>query len=434
MGASALRFARKARDGFPPTLLGLVVAAASALALFHYGLARIDLVLLVAGAVGLATCVLTTLLVGGTAFALWWKQRHAAEGMPLRLETSRPVPTGFSIPTLWWVPFVRVTWAWSEPGGFVRTHKARGRLWEEALPARRGIREGIVRTFDVRDVFGLARVTFTAAEKRPIKVAPTAGALRQMHVVRSMAGGSDIAHHDGPPEGERMDMRNYSAGDPIRYVLWKVFARSRELVIRTPERALSPIRQTVAYLVTGDGDEPAAGAAKVAVDCGALGSDWVLGADGTGEYAKAASAALDVLARSGDTSAADGGVGLEKFLRSATPASTGRAVVFVPPRPGPWLTRAAAAARARATGGGFSSVEFVVCTDGVARDTDTPRWRRWLERKAERNETTMTPASASELAKVVEALSAARARVLIVDRVQGRVYTEGLTKLAGYKS
>ena len=417
---------RRAHALWPLTWLGAFVGAGSTWALVTLGIRRVDLLLLVIGGVGCVLTALSLLTTVATAIGLYaqLRKRPPGKGDPLHLECGHATRTGFSLPSLWWVPFVRVTWTWRMPDVEVRTRKQRGRLWEEISPARRGLRTEIVRALEVSDVFGLARVSFPFREERDVRFIPSVGALKSMHVVRSMSGGSDVTHPDGPADGERMDMRNYNPGDPIRFVLWKVFARSRQLVVRTPERALSPIRQTVAYLVSGAGDEPAAGAARVAVDTGALGSEWVLGSDGSPENARSKAQAIELLARSAETTSEDGGEGLAHFLRTAVPGSNGRAVVFVPGRPGPWLAKVVAAARARSTQGRGSPVEFVVCTDGVRPEPKTRGFARFLARATVKSEPSGgggRPGS-DELAQVVDALTGSRARVLIIDRRTGRCF------------
>lgn len=420
-----LRWIRIAVDLFPFTLLGLLCAGGATLALLYYGVKRIDLVLLVVGAVGLVLGVLTLITTVPAALVTWRRLRRLPEGEALRIECGFAARTGLRVRRLWWMPFAKVSWTWTSPPATVRLVRERWDLLEEIVPQRRGLSDEIVRRVEVGDAFGLTRIAFTVRQKRTVRFAPSVGALRTMHVVRSIAGGEDISHPEGPATGERVDMRHYTPGDPIRYVLWKVFARSRQLIIRTPERAISPVRQTVAYLVAGDGDEPAAGAARMAVDSGALGSEWVFGADGNDVVAKSGTQALELLARSAHTAPGGRGAGLKDFLTKSTPASVGRAVVFVPSRPGPWLDRVLAAVRARAgTNLPYSGVEFVVCVDGIIR----PDRRAFLKRIAQRKvepEGTVVPASSDEVAKVIAALSAVRSKVLLVDRVKGRVYAEG---------
>ena len=415
---------RTAVDLFPLTPLGLLVLAGCAFALVGYGFRRTDLVLLVIGAVGLALGALAVLVVGATALGVYLVLRKRTGGETLRLECGYPTRTGFSISNLWYVPLVKVRWDWVAPEAKVTLIPLRRRLHEEIVPARRGVYDAIVRRVEVSDAFGLTRVAFKATEQRALRLAPSMGSLKQMHVVRSIAGGDNISHPAGPPEGERADMRHYAPGDPIKFVLWKVFARSRQLVVRTPERAISPVRQTVAYLVAGDGDEPAAGAARVAVDSGALGSEWVLGADGNDMLAKNAPHALEVLAKSAHASKEQQGAGLARFLTQASPGGTvGRAVVFVPATSGPWLDRVLAAVRARSSPNqALSPVEFVVCADGITR---RPKPSLFARLALAPESGVAGQAHAADVAKVVAALSSSRSRVLIVDRLAGRVYAEG---------
>ncbi|MDB4932318.1 MAG: hypothetical protein JWM10_4802 [Myxococcaceae bacterium] len=419
--------ARRAAGLFPFTGLGLLLVAGSAWALVRYGIQHIDLLILVVGTVGLALGLTTLLSTSLTALVLWRRGREQRDEEALRLECGYAARTGFSMSNLWYVPFVKLRWTWDLPEASVRLVPLKRRLHEEVTPLRRGLHESIARRVEVSDAFGLTKLSFTLRQERVVRFVPSMGALRQMRVVRSIAGGDEISNPAGPPEGERVDLRHYAPGDPIKFVLWKVFARSRQLVVRTPERAIAPTRQTVAYLVTGAGDESAAGAARVAVDTGALGAEWVLGADGNDTYAKSPVQALEVLARSANTPLALGGAGLGDFLSRATPGGLARAVVFVPGRPGPWLDRVVATVRARTAPNQMQSpVEFVVCTDGIVPIAKSTWWSRlaFVVRPVVADGA-VTPAPGDEVAAVLRALATTRAPVTLVDRVAGRVYPGG---------
>jgi len=298
---------------------------------------------------------------------------------------------------------------------------------EEVVPRRRAQRPSIVRRFRVADVFGLARIDFELEEERKIRALPSVGGLKQMHVVRSLSGGDAFSHPDGSPEGEKIDLRRYVPGDPIRFILWKVFAKTREVIIRTPERALSSARQTVAYLVAGKGDEAAAGAARVAVDIGALGGEWVFGADGVPGGAKSRPEAMEALARSSETPVDETGHGLGTFLKESVPAGTGRAVVFVPGRPGPWLqgVRSAAGKFQSLARTGGAPMEFIVCTDGIDNDPRGGKWGKWgrlLRRAYEPPAGREGAVTREQVLEVVRALGEMHARVLVIDRRDGRVF------------
>lgn len=454
--------ATRAMGPIPLTPLGVVVLSGCAWAFFGFGLGRLDLVLLVLGAAGLgvgAVAMLTTVVAAVLTWR-WHRRTDRSGGAPgdegeqgarsIDVECGYAVATGFWLPRLRGLPFVDIRWRWLEPEAEVRVEAQGGRLREKVLAARRGQVAKVVRELEVGDIFGLTQIRLRLTEHRKVRFVPSVGRLDRVEVVRGMAGGEDISHPEGPMEGELYDLRHYAPGDPIRFVLWKVFARTRQLVVRSPERALSPIRQTCAYLVAGPADEPAAGAARLAIERGALGSEWVLGADGSHDDATRKDQAVDLLARSATVSGTErGGRGLGEFLRRRSQGGMGRAVVFVPGRPGPWLdavvNQCAGHDGASGRGGLRGQIEFVVGTDGIER----ARPRNWLARLAlrerkpqlRRQAQTKAPAedervdtqdrvTTEELAKVVAALSKV-GRVVVVDRQAGRVFAGGqLTAMA----
>ncbi len=418
----AARLARRLAGWFPLTPLGLLVGAGASAALFVYGQGRQDLVLWVVGAVGLglpALGLLCTLL--GTA-ALARRAGRARSADHLTAPCGAPTDTGFELAFPAWLPFVETDWRWDDPTVQTRLVPAGPARAERVTPRRRGVRPAIRRRFQVRDVFGLTGVTFHRTEPRDAHFTPSTGALDRVHLVEGLAAGEDLGHPDGRPAGDLIDMRRYAAGDPIRHVLWKVYARTRALVVRTPERAVSPARRVVAYLVTGPDDEPAAGAARALVQSGELGTDWVLAADGRPEHARTPEQALDLITRSSETPTDAGAAGLVPFLEAAQRSGALHAVVFVPPRPGPWLDRvveAAAAASHKAM-----TLQVVVGTDGVeARDR-----RPWPLRLAVRRAPALRPyapgppSPVEQVERVLDALGTTRARVQVVDRVTGRFH------------
>ena len=67
--------------------------------------------------------------------------------------------------------------------------------------------------------------------------------------------------------------------DSPRLILWKVYARTRRLFVRTSERALEAAPRTCAYLVADPQDEAAATLARTVLERGLLGDRWRFGAD-----------------------------------------------------------------------------------------------------------------------------------------------------------
>ena len=421
--------ARKARDVFPLTAKGALLAGGSALALARYGLAKVDLLLLVVGGVGLGVSAIALLVVVPAALVLMLSLRRQPEGAPITLTTGVPTRTGFSIRSVWFVPLLTIEWTWETPDAEVRTDSEKGRTREWIRPRRRALVTEVVRRFKVRDAWGIAEVSFVRREPRNVRVVPAIGSLRNVPVVRALAGGDDFYDPLGSPQGDRADMRAYGPGDPVRLIVWKVYAKSRDLVVRTPERARSPTQKTVAFVVSGPGDEPAAGAARAAVVNGALGQSWRLGADGCDTDATTADGAEELFARSGNCDVERGGEGLATFLaRAAAENGRGstRAVVFVPPRPGAWIDRVIAAARAaRPSAGSPSNLEILVCTDGVANEPPRSLWARLFTAPPPFD---AARAAQRDLSAVTTALGAAHVPVALVDRAAGRVYHDAFRR------
>lgn len=389
---------------FPLTAAGFVVLCASIFAGLVYGVQREDRVLIVAGVAGivlLLTCLLLT-----TAGALWaWLATRDRSETHLELLVGRPGRTGFQLTTPLWLPLVDLRW---RVPGYSATQIASGRtLAEQWTVARRGRATEVERWFTVGDVFGLCALEFPVTSKHALRFLPAEGALRKVEVIRGLASGDQFAHPEGRPQGDLQDIRNYGAGDPIRYVLWKVFAKSRTLVVRTPERALSPIHRTAAYLIAGADDQAAAGTAKTAVECGALGAEWRFGADGVDQVATEARGAVELIL---DSAASDApAAGLGRFIASAD--NPRRVVVFAPATPGPWVDAVLAVSQ-------HTKLQVLLCVDVIA---PRPSALKPLFLQADPANPGEVRVSKQELASLVRRLAGVGS-VQVVDRRTGTVF------------
>jgi hypothetical protein len=249
-------------------------------------------------------------------------------------------------------------------------------------------------------------------------VLPDRQKLTQVPVSQGMGGGDDLPHPHGLPEGDRVDHRRYAPGDPVRNILWKTYARNRQLMVRTPERALAPARRTVAYLVTGDGDEPAAAAARVALETGALGRGWTFGADGSDLRATEVTPALELVSGSAEaaTRGLGGGLKMPAFFDDAEKGGDARCVVFAPARPGPWLLPLETVARRRP-----GRLTVVLTVDGVEQPRRRSPLLRLFTRLLVRPAVNATTPAAL-LDEAVRRCAAAGADVLTLDRPHGRSY------------
>ena len=411
---------RRFLDGIPVTALG-VLALAAGVAMRQYGRHRQDLILYVAGYGVLGIGVVTALLVIGTALILrlsWRPKLREGE----RVDAGAKVVTGFSLPSLGWLPFVSMRWQWIEPEQvIVRSVARRGRLVEEVIHGERGEHLRTVRRVVIEDVFGLNRIGLRLVEPSAWTVLPARGRPPTAPLLQALAGGDQVSHPHGPPDGDLVEMRRYAPGDPIKRVLWKTFARTRALMVRLPERAVSPTRRTLAFLVAGDGDEAPAALARMALESDALGPEWRFGADGSTDDARRLPEALSLIVRS-RSARAEGGHGLAGFFARATDFGAGRCVIFAPATPGSWLSTVAAEVKRRP-----GRVEVVVGTDGIADPARHRGLRRWLI--APEPEPAGVTRSV-DLDSVTRALAAAGATVTVIDRPSGRVLGRGARRRA----
>jgi len=397
--------ARRAVDVWPFTALGMALAVVAPVALLKFGFEKLDLVLLVLGYGGIGLLAIATVLVATSALGLWWQlRRTSVRWSSSTLETGAPLPTGFSLPSLRWLPLVQVHWTWVSPDADVADAVAeRGRLREHVTLLRRGIYPSITRRVVVQDAFGLSRVAFQHC-----------GGIRRLPVLTSLTGGEEYPHPMGLEDGDRVELRRYVPGDSARFIHWKVFGRTRTLMVRTPERALSRARRTVAYLVAGAHDEAAAAAARAAIEEGVLGVDWQFAADGSAGATSDCSEALHkVMTSSGF--ADHSGSGIKRFLAEVDPRGPAALVVFAPPTMGAWLDEMRSLTMRR-----YGRVRVVIAVDAVHDSTDQSRWRRWL----------LTPLGSSgvergDLERVGRVLGQLRCEVVIIDRVSGRVLGAG---------
>ena len=401
---------------FPWTPLGLVIAGAAYAALVQLARAQLDLVWLVVAYGGLALVALGPLVVLPAALLLWLRARRVPSalrgGTNLLLETGVPAETGFALRLPLYLPLVQLSWEWLEPAAErVEQRRARGALHERVVLSERGRYEGVVRRLVVSDVFGLSKVALRVRSPQALDVLPRLGGLRHLPALQALAAGDSLPHPMGLQQGDRLDLRRYGSGDPARYIHWKVLARTRKLMVRTPERALSIARRTAAFQIAAPGDDPSAAAARLALESRLLGSDWVFGTDQQVGGVDRVEEALAALMRSRTRAALmeeRGGDGLSAFVQNAEQKGPVSLVVFAPSRPGAWLERCAAVARRK-------RLHAVIAIDGVHEQARASWWRRLLALSA-------PPAGtlAADLERVVRVLSEAGASVSVLDRGSGQ--------------
>lgn len=319
------------REAIPLTSAGAILLALAAAAFWFQGVGRLDLVLL-SGSV-LSVVLLAGLALATLAAAVLLRRKGGRGGTSLDLECGAWSGTGYGFPGMRWVPFLRIQVGWMEPHG-VEADLASG--LERVRPGRRALAGRVVRRVRVGDVLGLTECGWTEAREARVRILPARARLDPGAAFQGLVRGEEEPDPRGEPAGDRVDIRKYGHGDPMRMILWKVYARTRRVFVRIPERAVEPAPRVCLFLPVSpqDGlDEPPARLARTLLERGLLGSGWRFGADGA-EDAATLPEALEALARSG--SAARGGT-LGAFLERARRDGFGACILLLPGRRGPWM-------------------------------------------------------------------------------------------------
>ena len=324
---------------FPLRPAGVVLLGLGLEVVFRLSQAEADYVLYPAGLVVIGLVAGCALLVIGGAVTLRRRVRRLEANVPERLETTHEVLTGFRIEGLarWLVLDVRLEWV-TPASTHVRLLRSDGWLEERVTPGSRGRSEALVRRFTVEDVFGLAQVAFSVEWQTSLSIVPAAAA-HVAEMLPSRASGDAVAHPSGREEGDLVEMRITRRVTRSGTCCGRPTPGARGgFLVRMPERAIAQRPLNVALFVAGPRDEPSAGAARLYVEKGLLGPDFIFAADGASRPTRSAVEAVEQLIDSVKAQG-DGGATLEALVQQIEPARLTAFLVFAPPADGPWRQR-----------------------------------------------------------------------------------------------
>jgi hypothetical protein len=289
------------RRVFPLTRVGAALALIDGFALWAEGLRHQNLVVLGAAAVVLAIQCGLTLVVVASGFIARYSSRRQDNSEKLDLDTGRCQSTGFVVTFPAWLPFVTLSWDWSQPGGInVETRREQGQLREYIRPHHRLASDSIQRQFRCGDFLGVAEVSWLAEEQRSIRVLPSRAGSGALALRAGLAQGSELADPAGALHGSLTEMREYRPGDSPRLIRWKLFAHTRKLIVRTPEAAFEDSPNSCAWLAGAPSSEAASRLVREALEGGMLGEQWGFGASGSHDLILGdMERAHDTIARSG---------------------------------------------------------------------------------------------------------------------------------------
>lgn len=416
---------------FPLTLQGCLTLVVAALALSVFGYGAMDLVVF-----SLAICALAILvfcLFCAVVFGVVIQRKvqhihteHLGDADAIKLECGYFNESGFTLPALAYFPLIRLSWQVSFPDRIQTRIQAdhNDRLVEELLPQRRCLTDHVVRQFTVADVLGFCR--FSWRQKQPLRcmALPRTNSVKALPLLRSMTAEDGMPHPSGAPEGDRMEIRRYAPGDSVRDIMWKSYARNRQLNVRLAERSVFHSKRTVGYLLSSEHDEAAAAVARLALEKGALGEDWAFSADGTDAVCTTLPEALQAVARS-RAIAGQHAYGLDRFLERCAVSGGVHCIVFAAAEPAAW--QASLQQTIQRFPGQFS---LILATDGFSETMITPWWQRLLlNDRANPGSETDSGIKKPELLGLLTELGQLVESTLIVDRNTGHSFDRQLRKV-----
>ncbi len=358
----------------PLSPLGLICLLAAIPVMRYLALGSQDLVLQSLCSGFLVLLALVMLLVCLRTLVLLQQLRRGGGSLPHGAEAERPYWLPAPVPLWSWFPFVQVHWRWLEPGAEVKVVRREGFDQEEIVMARRGHYQKVVREYSVSDLLGLARIRFRRVQKGDFRVIPGVGQLHQQPLLVRWSSGEDISDPRGDPNGDRVDLRQYARGDSPRTILWKVFARTRRLMVRVPERALAPRPKVCSYLITGPRDEAAAAVCRVLLEGDMLGPEWRFGCDGTSGQDHQKQPAMERLCRSADSRVPQPSQ-VSAYLRQAEQDGYSQGIVVLP------LDLAGQDVAVRdALMASRVPLQLCLAIDGQPAPVAEAGWKKWLVR------------------------------------------------------
>jgi len=418
-----------AAGAYPLTLQGTLTLLVAALALREFAYGAMDLVVFALAICALAILVFSlfcTVISGVIIQRRVLKLLQLTADKEIRLECGFPNESGFSLPALNYFPLIKLSWTIAFPDQLdTRVRAAQdGTLVEEVIPRRRCLSDTVVRQFTVSDVLGFCRYSWRKAENRRCIALPQINTVRSLPILQSMTAEDGIPNPAGNPEGDRMEIRPYAPGDSVRDIMWKAFARNRQLNVRLAEKSVFHSQKTIAYLLSSKHDEAASAIARVALEQGALGEHWVFGADGTNGAADSTTGALEAIARS-RALASPHQYGLDDFIQHSAGDAATHCIVFAAAEQADWVPLLQnTMQRFR---GPFS---LVLATDGFNDSNAVPLWQRLLLKSPENSQIETDPGiKRSDLLGLLTDMGHLVESTLIIERRSGHCFDRQLRRV-----
>lgn len=253
------------------------------------------------------------------------------------VETGQRLQSGYRIYRPAYLPFIQIEVCVQPDAPFVaRYDRKKNWIYETVTLTTRGRYERLVRTITVRDMFGISAVTFDHEAPFNAEIRPCSTVFDSIQFA-ARASGEGYSFPTGDAKGELVEMRRYQAGDPLRYILWRVFARSRKLLVRAPEPAVVEEQEMFLYFIAGQKDDDSASLTRSFLTTFAESdTDLHFCADGSNRVVHNAVDGVDDVIES-VRHRAHGAENMLDMIKRIPVQASRHCFMMVPQMPGPWL-------------------------------------------------------------------------------------------------
>lgn len=254
----------KFRNYFPLTFRGIIVSGLVYFCLIFLGSSKSDLVASVIGALLLISLFTFLSIIIPSAFIIKRRLKLENLGSPEKSisKTEGQIIlslSNFKVPPLFILKIERVfnasfgeylpssikTKSLLCTGSFIPSQN----IMNSITFPHRGNFEQRYYNIELSDYFGLTKISWQVTSTLSYAVYPAERTIEPLPLLLASSVSGDLTSATDIRSGDLFDTKQYYPGDSLKRILWKVYARSEELIVRHPEAAIIPEGELVAYTI-----------------------------------------------------------------------------------------------------------------------------------------------------------------------------------------
>jgi uncharacterized protein (DUF58 family) len=146
------------------------------------------------------------------------------------------------------------------PSHILFGHQETRKLIDSILFPHRGLWSLNAIEATISDSLGFARLSWDIPLDQGVEVSAKPIPIRPLPIVAASSRSGDQLNESMERSGDLFDIKAYDPSDGVKRILWKIYAKSGDVVVRRPEPAIIPEGEVAIYLVANRRDDHVAGA------------------------------------------------------------------------------------------------------------------------------------------------------------------------------